>query len=227
MKQNALPERTGLRPAQVLAAALAAITAAFLGSSLGVYGTVIGAGVVSLATTVGGEFYLRSLDRTKRAVKRTKAEAVDASAESAESRADGADGPAGEPRSGRLGRWPVLAGASVVAFALGMAAVTGIEALTGSSLSGEDGKTVTNMLRGGPAGSAPAQNPADVQEQVDDAPSSTPPPSSSSTPPPSTEPPVTSTEPAEPTESTPPEPPVETTEPEPSSEPTPTGSGVL
>lgn len=192
-----------MRPAQVLAAALAAITAAFLGSSLGVYGTVVGAGVVSLATTVGGEFYLRSLDRTKQAVKRAKE----------------------EPEAGRPARWPVLAGASVAAFALGMVAVTGIEAISGSSFSGEDGKTVTNVLGGG---NPPAQAPADLQEPVDDQTSTKPPPATT-TPPPSGEPPTsTTTEPAEPPESTTPsEPPAPSTEPEPTQEPAPTPTRPL
>ncbi|TNC28086.1 hypothetical protein [Amycolatopsis alkalitolerans] len=63
--------RTGLKPAQVAASALAAITAAFLGSTLGVAGTVVGAGIASIITTVGGELYLRSLRRTREAARKT------------------------------------------------------------------------------------------------------------------------------------------------------------
>ncbi|WP_235998906.1 hypothetical protein [Qaidamihabitans albus] len=65
-------EKSGLRPVQVTAAGLAAVTAAFLGSSLGVYGTVLGAGLISVLSTVGSELYLRSLERTKTAALRTK-----------------------------------------------------------------------------------------------------------------------------------------------------------
>ena len=60
-------KKSGIRPIQVAAAALAAVTAALLGSTLGVAGTVLGAGLASVITTVGGELYLRSLDRTKAA----------------------------------------------------------------------------------------------------------------------------------------------------------------
>src|SRR5213080_4654318 len=60
-------EKSGLRIAQVMAAALAAVTAALLGSTLGVAGTVVGAGVASVVSTVGGELYLRSLQRTREA----------------------------------------------------------------------------------------------------------------------------------------------------------------
>jgi hypothetical protein len=56
--------RLGITPTQVIASALAAVTAAFLGSTLGVAGTVIGAGVASLVSTVGSALYQHSLDRT-------------------------------------------------------------------------------------------------------------------------------------------------------------------
>ncbi|HVV11496.1 hypothetical protein [Amycolatopsis sp.] len=64
-------EKTGLKPAQIAASALAAVTAAFLGSTLGVAGTVVGAGIASVVTTVGGELYLRSLRRTRAAARKT------------------------------------------------------------------------------------------------------------------------------------------------------------
>lgn len=60
---------SALRPAQVAAAALAAVAAAFLGSRLGVYGTVLGAGLISAVTTVGSEVFVRSVDRTKAAAR--------------------------------------------------------------------------------------------------------------------------------------------------------------
>src|SRR5699024_11661064 len=52
-------------PIQIAATALAGITAAFVGSMLGVYGTVLGAGLASGITTVGASLYERSLERTK------------------------------------------------------------------------------------------------------------------------------------------------------------------
>ncbi|HWC84210.1 MAG TPA: hypothetical protein VG756_30000 [Pseudonocardiaceae bacterium] len=53
----------GLTPIQLIASTLAAITAAFLGSTLGVAGTVIGAGAASLVSTVGSALYQQSLAR--------------------------------------------------------------------------------------------------------------------------------------------------------------------
>lgn len=64
-------QKAGLKPAQVFASALAAITAAFLGSTLGVAGTIVGAGIASIITTIGSEVYLRSLRRTKEAARKT------------------------------------------------------------------------------------------------------------------------------------------------------------
>lgn len=50
---------------QVSGAALASVTAAFLGSQLGVAGTIAGAGMTSVIITVGGVVYQRSLEKTK------------------------------------------------------------------------------------------------------------------------------------------------------------------
>lgn len=56
-------------PIQIAATALAGITAAFVGSMLGVYGTVLGAGLASGITTVGASLYERSLQHTKEKVR--------------------------------------------------------------------------------------------------------------------------------------------------------------
>lgn len=54
-----------IKPAQVAGAATASVTAAFLGSKLGVAGTVIGAGMTSVIITVGGALYQRSFENAK------------------------------------------------------------------------------------------------------------------------------------------------------------------
>ncbi|MBB3050272.1 hypothetical protein FHS23_001267 [Prauserella isguenensis] len=69
-------EKTGLRPAPVIAGGIAATTAAFLCSFFGVYGTVIGAGAISVLSTVGSELYLRSMRRSREAARRAKAKAA-------------------------------------------------------------------------------------------------------------------------------------------------------
>ncbi|MBA0127742.1 hypothetical protein H0B56_19530 [Haloechinothrix sp. YIM 98757] len=65
-------KKSALRPAQVGATALASLTAAFLASTLGVYGTIAGAGIFSFMLTIGSELYLRSFERTKDAARRAK-----------------------------------------------------------------------------------------------------------------------------------------------------------
>ncbi|GAA2817997.1 hypothetical protein [Saccharopolyspora taberi] len=54
-----------ISPAQVTGAALASVTAAFLGSTLGAVGTLWGAALTSVVITVGGKVYQMSLERTK------------------------------------------------------------------------------------------------------------------------------------------------------------------
>jgi hypothetical protein len=59
------PQHPRLTVTRIIATALAAVTATLLASSLGVYGTVIGAAVVSVAITIGVDVYERSLRRTR------------------------------------------------------------------------------------------------------------------------------------------------------------------
>ncbi len=54
-----------LSPTQVAGSALGSVTAAYLGSYLGVAGTVVGAALTSVTMTVGGTLYQRSLEKTK------------------------------------------------------------------------------------------------------------------------------------------------------------------
>ncbi|SNR56004.1 hypothetical protein SAMN06265360_11034 [Haloechinothrix alba] len=68
-------KKSALRPAQVGATALASLTAAFLASTLGVYGTIVGAGIFSFMLTIGSELYLRSFERTREAARRAKSTA--------------------------------------------------------------------------------------------------------------------------------------------------------
>src|SRR3954468_6332246 len=60
---------TGLTFPQILASALAAATAAILGSFLGVLGTIGGAALASIVSTVGSALYQKSLEATRDRVK--------------------------------------------------------------------------------------------------------------------------------------------------------------
>jgi hypothetical protein len=62
-------DTVSIRISQVLAGAMAAVTAALIGSTMGVAGTVVGAGLASVISTVGGALYLRSIERTRESVR--------------------------------------------------------------------------------------------------------------------------------------------------------------
>lgn len=182
MTESRKSPSSGLRPARVFATAFAALTGAFLASQLGVYGTVIGAGLFSFMTTIGTEFYVRSLDRTKVAAKQARVAALARTGRVPAQNGTGEPGlvtpptavlpmddqttlyfrppvspppatarppmtaPAPPPR-GRI-RWAIVGGVTALAFGLGMLTVTGIEAVTGKSISGGEGTTAGRVITG-------------------------------------------------------------------------------
>lgn len=180
---------------QVTAAAMAAITAALLGSTLGVAGTVAGAGLASVITTLGGELYLRSLQRTKDAALKARVvltvparRKVLDPAEQETVRLTPAEE---EEPSGRKfkPRWAVIAGVSVVAFAVALVAITGFEGATGKTFGGGTGTTIGKIIGGGQAqerqdkhDTPPATTPSETREnQPEKSPSATPTPSTTPT----------------------------------------------
>ncbi len=128
-------EETGFT-IQVIAGALAATTAALLGSTLGIAGTVLGAGIASVVSTVGAALYLRSIRGVVAKV----------------------------PQPERPIRRPlaVVATASVLAFVLGMLVITGVEWVRGTQLSGGSGTTIGSLVRPGPA-ERPQENRITIQ----------------------------------------------------------------
>src|SRR4051794_10087233 len=69
---SARPARTGLTPPQVLTSGPAAASAAVVASFFGVAGTVIGAGLASVVTTVSAAVYGESLRRTNQRLQRLR-----------------------------------------------------------------------------------------------------------------------------------------------------------
>jgi hypothetical protein len=195
-----------IRISQVASGALAAITAAVLGSTMGVAGTVAGAGLASVVTTVGGTLYLRSIHRTKQSVRSVRnlvvtrvggqdvvveeqrsepaPDTTTATTETAEQPDEKAEdetkqeGDDQPPASRRL-RWPALIAASVLAFTLGMLVVSGVELLRGKSLSGDGATTIGRI--------------AQTDQDDGDKPDKAPPPSEESTTPPTDAPTGTDT----------------------------------
>lgn len=154
-----------IRFSQVLAGALAAVTAAVLGSTMGVAGTVVGAGLASIVTTLGGALYLRSIQRTKQGVRSVRNKVVtraggttvtlieEGPEPGSDEHTDDEHTDEEQPQATRRVRWPTVVVGSVLAFVLGMMAVTGVEWLRGEQLSGGEGTTVGGIVRSGPAGS--------------------------------------------------------------------------
>ncbi|WP_284746903.1 hypothetical protein [Amycolatopsis sp. RTGN1] len=199
---EAKEEKSGLRIAQVMAAALAAVTAALLGSTLGVAGTVVGAGVASVITTVGGEIYLRSLQRTRAAAAKarqlatsgirrrgTGSEVALAEQPTVQLPRPGED--PDEPSRLRKLRWPLIIGTSVAAFAVAILAIVGFESATGTQIGGGTGSSIGKIFGGGGhADTTPSTTPSTSTNDTQDSPA----PSTSSTSTETTTPPTTSTE---------------------------------
>ncbi|SEQ63449.1 hypothetical protein [Microlunatus flavus] len=163
---------------QVVGGALAAMTAAALGSRLSVAGTVVGAALASVVAAVASAFYTSSLRRTSKTVStvwktrvrpdghggtETVVEEVTEdgtviSPATADDRTGTADRTAPLPATpaagtdpGRLRRtfgWKKVVLAAVLMFAVAAAALTGLELATGRSLSGGTGTTVGQVADG-------------------------------------------------------------------------------
>lgn len=197
---EAKEEKSGLRIAQVMAAALAAVTAALLGSTLGVAGTVVGAGVASVITTVGGEIYLRSLQRTREAALKARQLATSGIRRRGQAEPEipltdqptvQLAKPTEEPSRLRKLRWPLIIGSSVVAFVVAILAIVGVEAATGGKVAPGTGSSIGKIFGGGSGHTdpAPSTTPTTPTDDTQESPSNTP-----STTTETTTPPATSTE---------------------------------
>ncbi|WP_206785315.1 hypothetical protein [Amycolatopsis sp. MtRt-6] len=188
-------EKSGLRIAQVLAAALAAVTAALLGSTLGVAGTVIGAGVASVVSTVGSELYLRSLERTRAAALkarqlatsgiRRRGQAVDITDQPTVQLKPPEEEPSRLSARLRKLRWPLIIGTSLAAFAVAILSIVGFESATGTQIGGGTGSSIGKIFtgNGGHQDRTPVTTPAPSTDdtQVSPTETTTTPPSQSST----------------------------------------------
>ncbi len=146
-----------LSPIQVMGGALAAMTAAGLGSRFSVEGTIVGAALASVIAAVAGGLYTASLRRTSAAVRGVLSGRWTQAAWT-----KGQTGPkpvpsgsTAAPRSGpaRTGRRRSLVVSSVVGagaiFALAGGALTMYEAIAGQALSGGSGTTFSQVQQDG------------------------------------------------------------------------------
>jgi uncharacterized membrane protein YgcG len=159
---------------QVVGGAMAAMTAAVLGSRLGVAGTVIGAALASVCAAVFGSIYTTSIRRTQRMARAaltmaqsqrsrsrplpavtTLLEPTDATRSMASDSFDTTTDRVVETRPKPEGRRPLrpvlitsIVGATAV-FVVAIAAIAGFELASGRTLDGNKGTTtVSEVLRG-------------------------------------------------------------------------------
>ena len=180
---------------QIVGGALAAMTAAALGSRLSVAGTIAGAALASIIAAVAGALYTASLRRTRDKVRSvwtgaangtpTRVEVVTEDAARAE--ADAAAAPplevSPEPvlvrpestpewwRSGRL--WKRILVGALATFALAAGAVTGLELVSGQALSGGSGTTFEQVREPRPDTSTgdqrePSESPSEEASESPD-----------------------------------------------------------
>ncbi|WP_330460289.1 hypothetical protein OIB37_27515 [Streptomyces sp. NBC_00820] len=149
-------KRFELSVPQVAGSALAAVVAAKLASYFGVYGTILGAGVVSVIATCGGSFFQQLFRRTGEQLREAKGapRPKGRASQEQEGTAAGEFGDATVYRA-RVKSWkrPVVAAALV--FGVTMAGITTYELVSGNSFSGGRGTTVSDAVDGGRGAHSP------------------------------------------------------------------------
>ncbi|WP_229858353.1 hypothetical protein [Streptomyces anandii] len=147
--------RIDLSVPQVAGSAVAAVVAAKLASYFGVYGTILGAGVVSAVAACGGPVFQHFFRRTGEQLRGAATAAGPVPATFPARRASASPLPNGEFTPGTVYRararargWrrPVLAAALV--FGVTMAGITAYEAAAGSRFGGGHGTTVGAAVTG-------------------------------------------------------------------------------
>jgi hypothetical protein len=127
------PDRvwSGIDIPKTIAGVLAAVSAAVVGSFLGVAGTLVGAAVASLIGSVGTEIYHRLFDKSRKTIQTTFLAPAAVGTPPVEAAADEKPSAPPTPRKLRWGRVAMVAGAL---FVLAMGTLTVAEAFAGRSI---------------------------------------------------------------------------------------------
>lgn len=176
-----------LSATQVVGGALAAMTAAALGSQLSVAGTVVGAALASIIAAVAGSLYTASIRRTREKVKTvfwtgqpnevedpTVMEILpDSTGHVAGQRShlvapEPNGDPSPPPRRPKLS-WKRVAVAALAAFGIAAVALTTFELVTGHALSGGQGTTIQQVSEGKPAKESDTKKKAPSKEPTNKA----------------------------------------------------------
>lgn len=167
---------------QVAAGVLAAVTAAWIASSLGVAGTLIGTAVASFVASISAALYGRTLHKGKTLLVQTAsgtmiektvqdgemAEAIEQAAEvdrSPVTRAEVIEKP------DRRLHWKTIIATAVVLMLLALAAISTVELVSGKSLDGSHGTTIGDTFSGKSSKSSDDnKNKDDDKDEPDKAP---------------------------------------------------------
>jgi hypothetical protein len=150
-----------LSATQIVGGALAAMTAAALGSQLSVAGTIVGAAFASIIAAVAGSLYTASLRRTSNKVKtvfwtgqpnEVEEPTVMEILEDREGHVAGQRSHLVAPESidsspGRKLNWKRVLVAAMAAFGIAAASLTAFELATGNALSGGEGTTIQQVRK--------------------------------------------------------------------------------
>ncbi|MDQ3157258.1 MAG: hypothetical protein M3Q98_11115 [Actinomycetota bacterium] len=154
---------------QVVASALAAVTAAWIASSLGVAGTLVGAALGSFVVTLSSAFYSRTLDQGRTLLIQTERGTVierhvdDGEVSDAFSEAKDIDSPVvgahfvdDKPRL----HWKTIIVTTAVVLAIALAAITAYELITKHPLGDSGGGTTIGDTFGRGTNDQPTKAPA-------------------------------------------------------------------
>jgi hypothetical protein len=157
---------------QLAASVLAAVTAAWIASSLGVAGTLVGAAVGSAVVTLTSAFYARTLDKGRTLLVTTAsgtviqrrveedgeiAETLDQAAEDAPVKSAEFVPDEAAPRL----HWKTIIITTAVVLALALAAITTYELVADRTLDGSKGTTIGDTFGGQKGKPEPSDQPTD------------------------------------------------------------------
>ncbi|MFD3732829.1 hypothetical protein [Streptomyces sp. NPDC058632] len=142
--------RVDLSVPQVAGSAVAAVLGAQLASSFGVYGTIIGAGVMSIVATCGGTIFQHFFTRTGEQFRVAPAAPGQPAGERpARTPGEFTEGTVYRGRAGGVRRgWKRTVVATALVFGVTMAGITTYELVSGQSLSGAPDTTVGDAFTG-------------------------------------------------------------------------------
>ncbi|MFD5715579.1 hypothetical protein ACFWHW_35285 [Streptomyces pharetrae] len=139
-------KRIDLSVPQVAGSAVAAVLAAELASSFGVYGTIAGAGVVSVIATCGGSLFQHFFKRTGEQLRTGRTPVRVAVGAAPQAPPAAGEFSEGTVHRARVRGWKRWAPAAVVVFGVTMTGITAYELASGDSFSGRGGTTVGGAL---------------------------------------------------------------------------------